>query len=161
MVNINTASQAQLETLKGIGPTYAARIIAYRGEHAFVSIEEIQEVKGIGPATFAAIKDSISVDYVPPPPAPKPAPKQTIVPIAEAKEPVESVPEKEAAMPEPVTPRTQPAAVAIPTPAFPLWASVVGLCGLVGLGTASVWYARLQTIKRETSLSADEFEIEE
>lgn len=63
-VNINSASAGTLEEcLSGIGPTYAQRIVEYRESHGgFKSIEEIQEVKGIGPATFAKIKDQITVD---------------------------------------------------------------------------------------------------
>lgn len=63
-VNINTASAATLdECLPGIGPAYAQRIIEYREAHGgFKSIEEIQEVRGIGPKTFEKIKDQITVD---------------------------------------------------------------------------------------------------
>ncbi|MFC1734795.1 helix-hairpin-helix domain-containing protein [Candidatus Hydrogenedentota bacterium] len=60
-ININTASQAELETLKGIGPTYAKAIIEYRESRPFGSIEEIQDVKGIGPKKFAAIRDRLFV----------------------------------------------------------------------------------------------------
>jgi competence protein ComEA len=62
-VNINTASQAELETLPGIGPVLAQRIIDYRENDAtFSSIEDIQNVPGIGPATFEDIKELITVD---------------------------------------------------------------------------------------------------
>lgn len=63
-VNINTASAGTLdECLPGIGPSYAQRIIDYREAHGgFKSIEEIQEVSGIGPKTFEKIKDQITVD---------------------------------------------------------------------------------------------------
>jgi len=63
-VNINTASVATLdECLSGIGPAYAQRIIEYREAHGgFKSIEEIQEISGIGPKTFEKIKDQITVD---------------------------------------------------------------------------------------------------
>lgn len=62
-VNINTASQEELETLSGIGPVTAEKIITFRTENGlFTSIEEIQKVSGIGPATFEKIKDSITVD---------------------------------------------------------------------------------------------------
>ncbi|MGI6066298.1 MAG: helix-hairpin-helix domain-containing protein [Bacillota bacterium] len=62
MVNINTAGEAELETLPGIGPAKAKAIIKYREESGFFSsIEEIEEVPGIGPATFNNIKDSITV----------------------------------------------------------------------------------------------------
>jgi competence protein ComEA len=61
-VNINTATASELDALPGIGPSYAERIVAYRAEHgAFTSIEDIQNVPGIGPATFAKIADAISV----------------------------------------------------------------------------------------------------
>lgn len=63
-VNINIASAATLdECLPGIGPAYAQRIVEYREAHGgFKSIEEIQEVSGIGPKTFEKIKDQITVD---------------------------------------------------------------------------------------------------
>jgi len=62
-ININTASQQELETLNGIGPSKAAAIIEYREQNGpFSSIEEIMQVSGIGPATFEKIKDSITVE---------------------------------------------------------------------------------------------------
>ena len=61
-ININTASQAELETLPRIGPAIALRIIEYRGTYGpFARIEDIKNVKGIGDATFNAIKDYITV----------------------------------------------------------------------------------------------------
>jgi competence protein ComEA len=66
LVNINTASEAELETLPGIGPVTAGKIAAHREEHGpFDSIEAIQDVSGIGPATFEKIKDLITVDGLP------------------------------------------------------------------------------------------------
>lgn len=62
LVNINTASEAELTTLPGIGPSTAASIIDYRTLKPFDSLEELLEVKGIGPAKFEAIKDLISID---------------------------------------------------------------------------------------------------
>ena len=61
-ININTASQIELESLSGIGPVIAKAVIQYRLENGpFKDIEEIQEVSGIGPVTFEKIKPIISV----------------------------------------------------------------------------------------------------
>jgi competence protein ComEA len=61
-VNINAASVAELETLPGIGPTYAQRIVEYRQANGpFAAVEEIMEVKGIGPGTFAKLEGLITV----------------------------------------------------------------------------------------------------
>jgi len=62
-ININIATQTELESLPGIGPAIASRIIEYRESNGpFASIEAIQNVSGIGPATFDNIKDLITVD---------------------------------------------------------------------------------------------------
>lgn len=62
LININTATQSELESLSGIGPVYAKAIIQYRLEHGpFQKIEDIQEVKGIGPVTFEKIRSKITV----------------------------------------------------------------------------------------------------
>ncbi len=62
VININTASQAELETLPGIGPVTAEKIIEYRQLNGnFSTVEGIQKVSGIGPATFEKIKDQITV----------------------------------------------------------------------------------------------------
>jgi competence protein ComEA len=62
-ININTATPDQLDTLPGIGPAIAQRIIDYREKiGGFKRIEQITEVSGIGEATFAKIKDLITVD---------------------------------------------------------------------------------------------------
>jgi competence protein ComEA len=61
-ININTATLAELDRLPRIGPAIAQRIIDYRTQNGpFRTIEEIQNVSGIGPATFAQIKDLITV----------------------------------------------------------------------------------------------------
>lgn len=61
-VNINTALQTELETLPGIGPSIATKIITYRKENGgFKTIEDIKEVSGIGESKFNNIKDLITV----------------------------------------------------------------------------------------------------
>lgn len=61
-ININTADEAQLTTLTGIGATRAQAIIAYREENGpFATIEDIMNVQGIKEGTFAKIKDEIVV----------------------------------------------------------------------------------------------------
>jgi competence protein ComEA len=61
-ININTATAAELESLPRIGPAIAQRIVDYRTEHGyFQKVEDIMNVKGIGPVTFDAIKDYITV----------------------------------------------------------------------------------------------------
>lgn len=62
-ININTAPEAQLCEIPGIGATRAAAIAAYRQEHGGVSsIEEIMNVSGIKEGTYAKIKDRITVN---------------------------------------------------------------------------------------------------
>lgn len=61
-ININTADEAQLTTLTGIGATRAQAIISYRQENGpFAVIEDIMNVQGIKEGTFAKIKDEIVV----------------------------------------------------------------------------------------------------
>ena len=66
LININTASISELESLPGIGPQKASEIIAYRdGNGPFERIEEIEMVSGIGPVTFKNIKALICVSDQP------------------------------------------------------------------------------------------------
>lgn len=63
LININTADEAGLTTLSGIGPSKAAAIIAYREENGpFASVEALKEVTGIGDKTFEKLKDAISIN---------------------------------------------------------------------------------------------------
>ena len=62
LININLATQADLEMLPGIGPTTAEKIIAYREANGpFATIEAIMDVPGIGEGKFDAIKELITV----------------------------------------------------------------------------------------------------
>jgi competence protein ComEA len=63
LININTASKADLEMLPSIGPVTAEKIIAYRNEKGyFRSIEAIMEVPGIGPVIFEGLKALICIE---------------------------------------------------------------------------------------------------
>jgi len=62
LININTATLEEFDSLPGIGPTIAQRIIDYRTENGpFSTIEELMDVSGVGPATFDEIKNLITV----------------------------------------------------------------------------------------------------
>ena len=62
VININTASESELEQLPGIGPSISSRIIEYRNKNGkFKSIEDIKNVTGVGDSKFEKIKDLIKV----------------------------------------------------------------------------------------------------
>lgn len=61
-VNINRATAKQLDSLDGIGPVIAARIVEYRKVNgSFLSIDDLQKVSGIGAAKFAQIKSKVRI----------------------------------------------------------------------------------------------------
>jgi len=61
-VSMNSASQQQLETLPGVGPALAQRIIEYRTANgSFRSVDELDEVSGIGPATLTRLRPLIQL----------------------------------------------------------------------------------------------------
>jgi competence protein ComEA len=61
-ININTATAAELETLPGVGPATAARILEYRQKNGpFKKIEDLMNVRGIGEKTFLTLKPMIAV----------------------------------------------------------------------------------------------------
>lgn len=62
VVNLNTASSAQLQLLPGVGPATAAKIIAYRERRSFKTITQLMRIKGIGRQRFAAIRPHLAVE---------------------------------------------------------------------------------------------------
>ena len=66
VVDINTATQAELESLQGIGPAKAKAIIEYREKHGlFTSTEGLNNVDGIGPGTMKQLGNSITASNMP------------------------------------------------------------------------------------------------
>jgi competence protein ComEA len=60
-IDINLADAALLETLPGVGPTIAQRIVEYREMNdPFATAEELPEINGIGPGKFEGIRDLIT-----------------------------------------------------------------------------------------------------
>lgn len=61
-ININRATQSEFDTLPGIGPVLAARIITYRNKNGlFTTVEDLQKVSGIGGAKFNDIKNRLRI----------------------------------------------------------------------------------------------------
>lgn len=62
LVNLNTADQAALESIPGVGPVTAAAILGYRAEiGAFTSLDELLDVDGIGPATIESLRPYVTL----------------------------------------------------------------------------------------------------
>jgi len=62
LININSASATELETLSGIGEVLAATIVEYREQNGpFASVDDLMDVSGIGPATLEEIRDQVTV----------------------------------------------------------------------------------------------------
>lgn len=62
VLNLNTATEEQLQSLPGVGPVMAGRIAAWREEHGgFRSVDELQEISGVGPKVFAQLEPLVNV----------------------------------------------------------------------------------------------------
>ena len=62
IVNLNTATLAQLETLPGVGPVLAQHILDWRSQHGrFTAVSQLQQVSGIGPSKYAALSGRVAV----------------------------------------------------------------------------------------------------
>ena len=62
LININSASATELETLSGIGEVLAGTIVEYRDQNGpFASVDDLLDVSGIGPATLEEIRDQVTV----------------------------------------------------------------------------------------------------
>jgi competence protein ComEA len=63
VTDLNSAAESEIATLPGIGPSKARAIVEYRAEHgAIKTLEELDDVPGIGPATIANLRGLVSVD---------------------------------------------------------------------------------------------------
>ncbi|MBX3617176.1 ComEA family DNA-binding protein [Nitrosomonas sp.] len=61
-VDLNTATQAELETLQGIGPAKAKAIVEYREKNGvFTSVDDLIKVVGVGPGIIKQIRDAVTV----------------------------------------------------------------------------------------------------
>jgi competence protein ComEA len=62
LVNLNSATAEQLDTLPGVGPTTAAAIIAHRDQHGpFTAVDQLIDVRGIGEAKLAQLRDLVTI----------------------------------------------------------------------------------------------------
>ncbi len=65
-MNVNTASLQELDTLPGIGPVLAQRILDFRSANGpFGKVEDLQQVEGLGPGIFEKLKDRVTVEDMP------------------------------------------------------------------------------------------------
>lgn len=127
-ININSASPEQLDGLKGIGPTKAQAIVDYRRQHGpFKTVDDLQNVPGIGPATLKDIRRDVMVGGPAQPVAATQPPKALPKPVASTASPAPSansgIPAKPAtprpADTKPAQPATPPTKASMATPAQP------------------------------------------
>jgi len=61
-IDLNRASAEQLDTLPGVGPVTAQRILDWRARHGrFASVDQLREIEGIGERRFAQLRDQVTV----------------------------------------------------------------------------------------------------
>ncbi|UFT00318.1 ComEA family DNA-binding protein [Nocardia huaxiensis] len=61
-VNLNTATEPELDALPGVGPVTARAILTWRTQHGrFTSIDQLAEVDGIGPSRLARLRNSVTI----------------------------------------------------------------------------------------------------
>lgn len=106
LVNVNTATREELEVLKGIGPAKAQAIIDHRRRHGpFRDVESLRDVPGIGPVTFADLRHQVSVV----------GPTRSVAASGQSARP--AAPPPRPAVPALPPPKTQAPAPAKPAPA--------------------------------------------
>jgi len=65
LIDINRADARQLEELPGVGPAIAARIVAERRKQMFFSVDDLERVRGVGPATVERLRSLVTVGRSP------------------------------------------------------------------------------------------------
>ncbi len=102
-LNLNTATQKELELLPGVGPKTAKKIIEYRTQKPFAKSEDVRKVKGVGRGIFAKVKGHVSVEG------------PTTLTVVSERMPSAAIAEQQAARaPEAAPAKAQPKAKALP-----------------------------------------------
>ena len=104
VVDLNTATEAELDALKGVGPAKAKAIIDYREKNGpFKSVDELDNVKGFGAKTVEKLRPDLTVGGATAAPAPAAPAAKPVAPVAPASKPAATA-VKPAAPPAPVAP---------------------------------------------------------